>query len=150
MNLGVISELKGQAWKLATIGTGIVGATVAVGLGVCLLVEKHEHAQTEAARAELHDQIYTPGTGYLAVQTQLRTNTATLQTSLDVQNAKIDKLARESTAALAEADQKLDIAQENSRRANARVSELMKPLVGADTCSRSVEMYDRIMKDLAR
>lgn len=148
MNLGVLSELKGQAWKLATFGTGIVGTAVAVGLGVCLLVEKAEHAKTEADRADLYSQIYTPKTGYLAQVTQLRTNYETCSASLVTQNAAIEKLAVAGTAALAEAERKLDDAQEQSRRANARVAEIMKPLVGTDTCQRSVEIYERIKKDL--
>lgn len=137
---------KAQAWKLATAGT----ATVALGLGVALVVEKIEHGKTEQARELLHAQIYDVGTGLIARNTQLATNVQQLQTTIDAQNVASQVRADRDAAALAEANKSLTAAQAATAKANARVAELMRPLVGKDFCTRVVEMDERILKDLSK
>lgn len=140
----ILTWLQAQAWKVATAGA----AVMAIGLGLALVVEKHEHAATEKARVVLYDQIYAPGTGFLAVETQLRATNATLDAAVIRQNVEIQRQVDESAKRLAEAAQSLTVAQAATASAERRIGVLMRPLASGDVCKRMIEMDDRFLENL--
>ncbi len=140
----MIAWLEARAWQLGTIAA----CAVAIALGSALVAEKIDHARTEHARAGLYDQVYTPGTGYLARNTQLTTNLATCSGSLDRQSDAIDRLAADSKAALVESEKSLITARAATAAAERRIGVLLRPLAAADSCARVIEMDARLLESL--
>lgn len=142
MGLGIIQEVRARAWQVATAAA----VCASVGLAGALLIEKHDHKGTAkqlAATLEQRDDL-------IERNAQLYSNITSLQIAIDARNVAIQQQADRDAAALAEADQKLTAAQVATAKANARVAELMRPLVATDFCSRIVEMDERILKDLGK
>lgn len=142
MGLNIVQEIRARAWQAATVGT----AVALLGVSGAWLIEKHDHGRTRAELTAVQtdrDELVTR----LAIANGNITN---LSVAIDERNKAIDAQASRDAAALAEAGKRLAAAQAATAKANAKVADLMRPLVGQDYCSRVVEMDERIMKDLAR
>lgn len=136
--------IEARVWQLGTIGA----SAAAVGLGVALLVSGARLKDAQAARDHLQIAIDQPVTGWAARLTTCQNNTATLQASITGQNAQIDALKAEGVRRTAAAAAALADAQKETVKARANAAEIMKPLVGVDTCQRVNEADERLLEAL--
>jgi len=72
----------------------------------------------------------------------------TLQAGIDEQNGKIDALKADGARRMAEAEKALAAAQRDAAKAQTKITALMKPLVGVDTCQRVIEADERLLETL--
>lgn len=136
----MIGWLEAQAWKLTTAAAGVT----ALGLGVSLLFAQNQHRKDEKRIAAQVLTIDTLGDSL----DQCRVNVSSLEGAVAQRNVEIDRQAAESKKRLETAQSTLKSAQAATLAAERRIGVLMRPLVGADSCSRMTEMDDRILEDL--
>lgn len=138
--------VQAQAWKLGALGGLAVALSLAVALGVCT-VQKN---RAVTARDALAASIDAPVTGWAARLRQSEANVGVLDKAIAGQNDAIKANAKASAERLAEAEKGLAVARRDQAKAAAKIEALMKPLVGADTCTRVVEADERLLRSLGR
>lgn len=136
----ILQWLEAQAWKLTTAA----GCALAIGLSVALVIAQAEHRKDVKTIVAQALSIDTIGDNL----DQCRANGATLESTIKARNAEIDRQATESKKRLEAAESGLKQAQAATLAAERRIGVLMRPLAGADSCSRMIEMDDRILEDL--
>jgi hypothetical protein len=136
----IAAWLAAQAWK---IGTGVASAA-ALGLSVALMISQAQHG-ADVRKIASHEETIR---GLGAMLTQCRENTTMLEGAIRTQNTAIATQAAEGAKRLAAAEQGLATAQAATLAAERRIGVLMRPLVGADTCQRMIEMDERVLEDL--
>lgn len=142
------SALLGAPWKLATIGAGIVAAT----LGFLLFMSNMEKASLNEQKAELTDRIENPRTGYVARLAQANANVVELRTSIERQNTVIRQREGEARQAQAELERlrgELRTAQANSAELRQRLQRFMATRPQGDSLTERVNDIDRrVLEDL--
>jgi septal ring factor EnvC (AmiA/AmiB activator) len=116
--MGLLDFAGGQLWKIATGAAGILS----VVLAGFLLSAQIENRLLNQANAAL-DQRLEQKTADLA---QSRSNVATLQATIDSQNAKIELLRKDNEAKLTEATRQLVAVQTQNRSLSARLDSFLK------------------------
>ncbi len=136
----ILQWLEAQAWKLTTAA----GCALAIGLSVALVIAQAEHRKDEKTIVAQAVSIDSLGDRL----DQCRANTSTLESTIKTRNATIDAQAAESKKRLEAAESSLKQAQAATLAAERRIGVLLRPLAGADSCSRVFEMDARILEDL--
>lgn len=75
-------------------------------------------------------------------------NVATLDVAISRQNAAVAAKAAADQARLSLAERELASARAANAKSASRIAELMRPLVGADTCTRLIEVDERLTRSL--
>jgi hypothetical protein len=140
----MIAFLQAKVWQL---GTGVATAAALV-LAISLALATANLHRVEKERDDVRASIEKPGTGWAARLGTCQANGEALIGRLDVQTAAVAALGQASATRIAEAEKGLAAARRDQSRAEAKVSALMKPLVGADTCLRMIEADERLMESL--
>lgn len=136
----IIQWFEAQAWKLTTAAAG----ALAIGLSVALVMAQHEHHKDEKTIEAQALAIDTLGDNL----DQCRANGVTLEDAITERNTKLAEQAAENKKRLEAAESSLKQAHAATLAAERRVGVLLRPLAGTDSCSRMIEMDERILEDL--
>lgn len=133
------------AWKLGTIGAGIV----ALVLSALLLSSYFETRSLTHQRDALAVEINDPQTGFIAKLAQAHTNTAQLQAGFEHQIVVMRAAAADNARVLASTRAALAAATATARANQNRVDTLMAaPPQGNTLQARITDVDNRIMQDL--
>lgn len=140
----MIGWIEKQAWKIASAGLLIL----VISLGVALVRMTVDRNDTEKQRAALELSIEKPVTGWRSRLLTCQDNGERLKGAISDQNQRITDLGAASDAKIKEATKAVDAANKQSAKAEAKIKDLMRPLVGADTCLRVIEADERLLRSL--
>ena len=140
----MIAFLQAKVWQL---GTGVATAAALV-LAISLTVTTAGLHRVENERDDIRASIEEPVTGWGARLGTCQANGEALIGRLDAQSVAVAAMGQSSAARIAEAEKGLAAARRDQSQAVAKVTALMKPLVGADTCVRLIEADERLMESL--
>jgi hypothetical protein len=133
----------GILWKVGAIAGGVAAAA----LGVTALVQ---HFQIETLNKAIND----PKTGYLTQvavarqdAAQAHANAKTLSASLDVENARIEKISADDAKTISDLRGQVAAALKQVDARKAQVAQILNaPLTGRTTCDRYDEVDHRLLE----
>ena len=131
----MLSEIRAQAWKIGTIGLGVVS----LGLGVALFISERQN-----------DKLQTSLDRCAANLTTARNNVATLDAAIGAQNAEIQNLKVESKRRTDAAAKALLEAQKRTRVVERRVAVLMDRPIEGSTLEARVLSVDAMMLETVK
>ena len=140
----MIAWLEARAWQVGAIAA----SAAALSLSVALVASKISEHRLTSQLAEVQASIDDPRTGYIVRLAQCRTNYETVSGELGRQNDAIKRQTEDSAKRIAEAEKSLTVAHAATAAAERRIGVLLRPLVSADTCSRVIEMDERLLESL--
>lgn len=115
----------------------VIAALCGAFFGTYKLGERAEHAKMQLVVDRLDADL-----------DQCHANGRALNAAIAGQNEAIRKNSAADAAKLATASTELTKAQQETREAQAVFSQLMRPLVGVDTCARVLEVDRRFLETL--
>lgn len=139
------SDARSNTWKIGAIVAGLGAAALAVWLVVLHFDNKH----LTKANARLDSLINDPKTGYVVKLVQAHANVDTLQHSVEMQTKALKDRSDADARQLAETQAKLAAAQEQTRKADARVHDILsRPLQGKTTGDQCIDADRQLMETL--
>lgn len=133
--LPVFSEIRAQAWKIGTIGLGVVS----LGLGVaCFMLDRHA------------DKLQTSLDSCAVNLTTARNNVTTLELALAEQTSANEKLAEESKRRTDAAAKALAEAQKRTRVIERRVEVLRDRPIQGSTLEQRVLSVDGMVLEAVK
>lgn len=137
----MIAWLEARAWQVGAIGGGIVAAGLAVALGVSTFQKvglERDVAQLETRLETVRGDLST-----------CRTNTRTLEGTIEAQNAEIKRISDEGVARLSAATVAVNEARAATAVAQSRLNRLLNaPATGATVCERLDEVDRAVLESL--
>lgn len=115
----------------------VIAALCGAFFGTFKLGERSEHAKMQLVVNRLDADL-----------DQCHANGRALNAAIDGQNVAIQANSAADLAKLATASTELTRAQRETREAQSVVAQLMRPLVGVDTCARVLEVDRRFLETL--
>lgn len=135
----ILDTLKAQAWKIATILAGVVS----LSLVAFLIAANFENRDLMSQRQALAQSINDPKTGYIAQLSQARTNVETLKVAIDEQRKRFQAEAVKNNASLRAAEQRLAVAQAQTKDMEVRLNRFLSTAPKGDTPEEQLRDIDR-------
>lgn len=137
----MIAWLEARAWQVGAIGAGVVAAALAVALGVSTFQKvglERDVVQLETRLETVRGDLET-----------CRTNTRTLEGSIEAQNAEIKRISDEGAARLSAATVAVSEARAATAAVQSRLNRLLNaPATGATVCERLDEVDRAVLESL--
>lgn len=123
-----------RAWQIGAIGGGVVALGLAVTLGITTVQKiglERDLAKSQREVVQLSTDLRT-----------CRSNTLTLEKSIEAANAEVDRVAQERDARVAQAQAEVAAARQQTAAAQSRINRLLSAPATGTVCER-VDQVDR-------